>query len=82
MHVVCAWIGNTRKVAAEHYLQVTQEHFEQAAHNPAQYTAEQGAMEEKANSDDVTQTAGFTEDTSKFCSVQKLTMGRAGFEPA
>jgi excisionase family DNA binding protein len=23
IHVVCAWIGNTPKVAAEHYLQVT-----------------------------------------------------------
>lgn len=30
LHVVCAWIGNTPKVAAEHYLQVTDEHFAQA----------------------------------------------------
>jgi integrase len=43
VHVVCAWIGNSRAVAVKHYLQVTDEHFEQgagrqesAAQNPAQ----------------------------------------------
>lgn len=30
MHVVCAWIGNSQRVALKHYLQVTDEHFEQA----------------------------------------------------
>lgn len=29
-HVVCAWMGNTPKVAAKHYLQVTDEHFAEA----------------------------------------------------
>ncbi len=29
--VVCKWIGNSEPVAAEHYLQVTNEHFERAA---------------------------------------------------
>jgi len=31
MHVVCRWIGNSQPVAAKHYLQVTDEHYEQAA---------------------------------------------------
>ncbi len=31
MHVVCSWIGNTNKVAMEHYLQVTDEDFRRAA---------------------------------------------------
>ncbi len=31
MHVVCAWIGNSPAVAAKHYLQVTDDHFERAA---------------------------------------------------
>ena len=31
MHVVCAWIGNSQPVAAKHYLQITDEHFEQAS---------------------------------------------------
>ena len=29
-HVVCRWIGNSQPVAREHYLQVTEEHFERA----------------------------------------------------
>jgi hypothetical protein len=31
IHVVCAWIGNSKAVANKHYLQVTPEHFERAA---------------------------------------------------
>ena len=31
LHVVCEWMGNTQPVAAKHYLQVTDEHFELAA---------------------------------------------------
>jgi integrase len=30
MHVVCAWIGNTERIAAKHYLQVTEDYFTQA----------------------------------------------------
>ncbi len=29
-HVVCAWLGNTEKVARDHYLQVTDDHFSRA----------------------------------------------------
>jgi integrase len=31
IHVVCSWIGNTNKVAMEHYLQVTDEDYARAA---------------------------------------------------
>ncbi len=31
LHVVCAWIGNSQPVAAKHYLQVTEAHFDRAA---------------------------------------------------
>lgn len=31
LHVVCAWIGNTPSIAANHYLQVTDADFERAA---------------------------------------------------
>jgi integrase len=31
LHVVCAWIGNTERIAARHYLQVTDGDFERAA---------------------------------------------------
>ena len=42
-HVVCAWLGNSRAVAREHYLQVTDEHYEQAA-TPAPTGAEKGVQ--------------------------------------
>lgn len=34
LHIVCAWIENTERIAAKHYLQVTDEHFA-AATKPA-----------------------------------------------
>ncbi len=34
LHVVCAWIGNSQPIAAKHYLQVTDDHFSQAAGVP------------------------------------------------
>jgi len=36
IQVVCEWIGNTAAVAAKHYLQVTDEHYEKAVQNPVQ----------------------------------------------
>ena len=39
IHVVCAWLGNSEAVAAKHYLQVTDEHFEEAARKAAQSEA-------------------------------------------
>jgi len=41
-HVVCAWIGNSRAVAAKHYLQVTDEDFAEATQNPTQTVRETG----------------------------------------
>jgi hypothetical protein len=35
-HVVCTWLGNSEAVARKHYLQVTDDHFEKALHNPMQ----------------------------------------------
>jgi len=29
-HVVCSWMGNSPKVAREHYLQTTEDHFKKA----------------------------------------------------
>ena len=36
LHVVCEWIGNTRAVAQEHYLQVTDAHFAAAVRDSAE----------------------------------------------
>ena len=56
VQVVCAWIGNSPQVAAKHYLQVTEDHFQKAVQNPVQTTQEkqcqdmsekQGKIEER-----------------------------------
>ncbi len=35
LHVVCDWIGNTERIAAKHYLQVTEEDFKKATSSAA-----------------------------------------------
>ena len=53
-HVVCAWIGNSQKVAAKHYLQVTDDHFEKAARaRCATSMALQGVANEKSDASEV-----------------------------
>jgi integrase len=42
MHVVCAWIGNSPRIAMQHYLQVTEDDFTRAAQKAAQQAAAPG----------------------------------------
>jgi integrase len=57
LHIATEWIGNSVAVAAKHYLQVTEEHFEKAAQatqNPTQY----GAESSRGQSQGVVEVAG------------------------
>lgn len=81
-HVVCAWIGNSKAVAMEHYNQVTDEHFRKAAQNPAQYPAVEGSNEQEADLEDNQEGVILPCVTRKYLSKQNLKLGRAGFEPA
>jgi len=45
MHVVCKWIGNSQPVAAQHYLQLTDEHFERAVNSDDKSKAAQKAAQ-------------------------------------
>ena len=91
LHVVCAWLGNSQPVAAKHYLQVTDDHFQQAAkglagalHNPVQYPAARGRTDSQRG------VAG--EEKQVICSSMRKgatpredgeceLMGAGGFEP-
>lgn len=42
IHVVCAWLGNSQRVAAKHYLQVTDADFDRATGGGAQSGAQDG----------------------------------------
>lgn len=84
-YVVCAWMGNSRLVAREHYLQLTDEHFQKAAQNPAHYPAQQPCA---TNCDDA-QTPNKNRDieaNSQFFAVAGASshddrMGGTGLEP-
>jgi len=89
IHVVCAWLGNSQAVAAKHYLQVTDEHFERAAvanpvQNPVQNpaatsrTASQGSNETHAKPYD----CNTLRDNATVCTCTEVPgMGPRGFEP-
>lgn len=47
-HVVCAWLGNSVKVARKSYLQVTDDHFQKAVRNPVLQPAITGDHQESA----------------------------------
>jgi integrase len=84
-HVVCAWLGNSQKVAQEHYLQVLDEHFEQAseaAQNPAQYPAASSRNEQDEHTGENEEGEDLQEVTSKYGSLQELKMGPEGLEPS
>jgi hypothetical protein len=58
-HVVCAWLGNTEAVARKHYLQVRDEHFEQAA------------LQSAAKSGAITRFTGCTDEQPEGATPQK-----------
>jgi integrase len=47
LHVVCSWIGNSQRVAARHYLQVTDADYENALEGALGGGAQSGALSEK-----------------------------------
>ena len=86
-HVACAWIGNSRMVARKHYLQVTEEHFEQAAQNgaaqkAAQQPAEMPRKESQSDSRSHKETPVLQGFANSCDTVQEFIMAGAGFEPA
>jgi len=90
-HVVCAWIGNSRAVARKHYLQVTEEHFEQAAQNPAhsggaaqnaaQYPAGTGGNTQDVTPQEDPENGDLLVSTGASDTIQNDPLGRGGFEP-
>lgn len=75
-YVVCAWIGNSKKVAREHYLQVTDDHFERAAQNPAQQMSAGHRIESHQ-----VQECAICDEKRGLATQCKAGVGRVGFEP-
>ncbi len=72
-HVVAAWLGNTERIAKEHYLQVLDAHFEKAARIPARTASVSERKQVQAGT-----------ETEEIPFIQRIThhsMGGTGFEP-
>ncbi len=85
VHVVCAWIGNSRAVAQKHYLQVTDEHFAQGAAEtaPAEATqnpTQQAAAEAREEPQPIGETALFGQKRGSAGQCEGV-MGVTGLEP-
>ena len=79
-YVICAWLGNSRLVAREHYLQVTDEHFKQAAHFAAQYPAARSRNEQNDTSEQDSESVNLPLVTAQCNSVHESPMGSIGLE--
>lgn len=84
-HVVSAWIGNSQIVAAKHYLQVTESHFERAVvQNPAQQAAARACNETHGADGDEDKPSECRDlhDLAALCVPQETKgMGDTGLEP-
>ena len=93
IHVVTAWLGNSPKIAAKHYLMVTEADFQKAAQipahsgdNSAQKAAQQGEAVNCTDSQETTQAQGNQGLVRSLAicddSLPESLAERTGFEPA
>ena len=91
LHVVTKWIGNSQPVAAKHYLQLTDEHFERAVEgdgalqNPVQHSAAGLRIvphDENGENDNSCNRGNLRRDAASCETCATAGMGLAGFEPA
>ncbi len=81
MHVACKWIGNSQLVAAKHYLQVTDEHFEKALQKAVQQPAEMPRKASQPIRPISAKTRVFQGIASVCGSLRKYRVGDEGLEP-
>jgi integrase len=78
-HVVHAWIGNSREVALDHYLMVTEADYEKATIYPAQNPAQSGAdfeRQEPTGQEKEPVSLAFAGDTSSSVPPRGVLRGR------
>jgi integrase len=96
LHTVCAWIGNTKAIAAGHYLQVTDADWERAVGSEGERSND-GAVQKAVQQPPATHASGRNEPSGgspepskkhavrgiadECASVQSHPMGRGGLEP-
>jgi len=73
MQVVCEWIGNSQPIAAKHYLQVTDEHYQKAVHFPVQSVSAPTCRDPPE--------APKRDETRAETNISKNLVGATGLEP-
>ena len=82
VHKVCHWFGNSAAVAFKHYLQKpTDDDYEKAAQNPAQYLPESALPEREAETADVRKTPDLPKDSESYENIHSNRVGDTGLEP-
>ncbi len=91
LHVVVAWLGNSQPVAMRHYLQLMDEHFEQAraggrvaggaAQNQAQYPAEPSLPGQEPHEASREEAPDLLGDSERYCLLHNDLVGDTGLEP-
>ena len=76
-HAVCQWIGNSQAIAREHYLQVTDQHFQKATQNPTQ----KAAVSVRTDAHDLEAILENPEKTAVSRDIVMGGMGGTGLEP-
>ena len=65
MHVVCRWIGNSKPVAAENYLQLTEDHFRKASGGDIAKTSHSADETSQKASQPIAESNGKSKNQSK-----------------
>jgi integrase len=88
VHVVCEWIGNSPRVAAKHYLQVTQDHYakavQEAVQNPVQQVSARGRAKSHEERAEVrtARVCGPAQENAAPCEgTEPRPLGVTGLEP-
>lgn len=88
IHVVCQWIGNSRAIAQEHYLSVTDAHLERAvkpcekaAQNPAQQPAATSRTEQNTPKNQNKNRLEFPSDAKSCNYLPNSQVPATGLEP-
>jgi len=79
-HVVCAWLGNSEDIAREHYLKVTDSHFEKAS-GALQKALQSGASQHRMASHGVTNKRENPEENDNPRGCRNVNADGEGFEP-
>jgi hypothetical protein len=81
-HVVCAWLGNSPKVAHKHYLQVTPAHFAAALSGECTNAVHAPVSLSTRSSQRGASSRGNVENSASSRKSRRLPMPPAGIEPA